>query len=74
MKGFIFILLIYSLTFLGCLIAKILLNRYYSNKKSGENSPPKIYYITKPKKAREKPNVIPIKATVVEKEDIIDKT
>ncbi len=72
MKGLIFILIIYLVTFLICLTAKILFKKYYSNRKGDENSSPRIYYITKPKKPREKQSVIPIKATVVEKEDLVE--
>lgn len=72
MKGLIFILIIYALIFLSCIAFKILLNKYYLNKKGDDSSSPKIYYITKPKKVKEKPNVIPIKATIVEKEDVVE--
>ena len=70
MKGLIFILVIYLLTFTICIAVKIILEKYYKNKKGDEVSSPKIYYITKPKKQKEQRSVIPIKATVVEKENI----
>ncbi len=72
MKGLIFIFVIYLITFGVCVISKILLDKFYLNKKGDDNSSPKIYYITKRKKPKEKQSVIPIKATIVEKEDVSD--
>ncbi|MBQ3234650.1 MAG: hypothetical protein IJA97_00650 [Clostridia bacterium] len=71
MKGLIAVIIIYALTVCICATVKILNKKVNLNKKSGENSPPKIYYVTRAKKQREKQNVIPIKASVIEKEDIV---
>lgn len=70
MKGLIAVIVIYALCVLTLAGIKILSKKINSNKISGENSPPKIYYVTRAKKKREKQNVIPIKASVIEKEDI----
>ena len=72
MKGLLFIIIIYGLAFLGCAVIKFLLNK--SNKKSSSDTPTaKIYYVTKNSKKVKKPNsVIPISATVIEKQKIND--
>lgn len=72
MQGFILILIIYAITFLVCFALKFIFERHYLKKKGDAQSSPKIYYITKPKKPREKQSVIPIKSTIVEKEDLVE--
>ncbi|MBE5744244.1 MAG: hypothetical protein E7358_05980 [Clostridiales bacterium] len=72
MKGLIFILIIYAITFLTCVLVKVLLEGRNANKKGDDPSSPKIYYITKQRKPKEKQNVIPISATLVEKEDVVE--
>ena len=72
MKGFIAIAIIYLLTVGVCAVIKILGKKYGANNNGGEKSPPKIYYITKARRKKETPSVIPIKTSVIEKEDIIE--
>lgn len=72
MKGLIAIIIIYGLTIGLCATVKILSNKINANKKGDAQSSPKIYYVTRAKKQREKQSVVPIKASVIEKEDVIE--
>lgn len=70
MKGLLFIVLIYLFTLLFCIAVKIITAKIESKNKSATKSAPKIYYVTPQKKARKKvDDTIPIKATIVEKEE-----
>ena len=71
MKGLLFILIIYILTFAFCIAAKLVLEKLKTKKGNANDSAPKIYYVTKQKKPRNQTSgVLPIKATVVEKENL----
>ena len=70
MKGFLIIIVIYAISLAICSVIKLAKSSNFFNKISGENSPPKIYYVTRRKKNKEKQSVIPIKASVIEKEEI----
>ena len=72
MKGFFAIMVIYSITVGVCAVVKILNGKYGVNNKSGENSPPKIYYISKARRKKETTSVIPIKSSAIEKEDVFE--
>ena len=63
-------MIIYALTIITCAVIKIIMEKVNENKIGGESPPPKIYYVTPTKKRKEKPSVIPIKASVIEKENI----
>ncbi len=70
MKGLLFIVLIYLFTLIFCIAVKIITAKIESKKKSANKSAPKIYYVTPQKKVRKKvDDTLPIKATVVEKEE-----
>lgn len=70
MKGLLFIVLIYLFTLFFCIAVKIVTVKIESKKKGAVKDTPKIYYVTPQKKVRKKvDDTIPIKATVVEKEE-----
>lgn len=69
MKGFLIIILIYSLTLITCVLIKYLSQKFEKNKRKGATASPKIYYVTSKKKPKKRANsTLPIKASVVEKE------
>ncbi len=70
MKGFLLIIVIYAVSLCICAVVKLVINSNFLIKKGGDTSPPKIYYVTKHRHRKEKQGVIPIKASVIEKEDI----
>ena len=70
MKGLLFIVLIYLFTLFFCIAVKIVTAKIESKKKGAVKDTPKSYYVTPQKKVRKKvDDTIPIKATVVEKEE-----
>ena len=73
MKGLMFILIIYSVVLGFCLFIKYFITLVKKNKKSGNNTTQKIYYIenSQPKK-RKTPKVNPkiaLKGTIIEKDE-----
>lgn len=69
MKGLLLIIFIYLLTLGFCAVFKVINQNKGKNKRSDHTATSKIYYVTTKKKPKQKTNqIIPIKASMVEKE------
>lgn len=73
MKGLLFIIVIYAVVLLLCFLVKYLILLIKKNKRSGNISTPKIYYVenSTPKKRKVKAvkPTIALKGTIIEKDD-----